>query len=247
MLELQSKGNVRLHTVTDEASLSFLMRVCDVLLDINHYEEVDQVVARFSQSGKKILAFDNTVHGQQGQECYSSSTPQAMVEAILDCLNQPHITVNDLDRIYQEGIWNSFEIGSSASLCVAQKVTCRNFESFQLPAGKLILYEGVFLNNYCSINCIDRIEIGSGTMIGEGVRFYDHDHTYTAERIEKWEWKMAPIMVGKDCWIGSNVTILKGVRIGDNTVIGAGCLIRQDIPANSIVYNNGDILIKPRK
>ena len=58
---------------------------------------------------------------------------------------------------------------------------------------------------------------------------------------------MAPIMVGKDCWIGSNVTILKGVRIGDNTVIGAGCLIRQDIPANSIVYNNGDILIKPRK
>ena len=54
-------------------------------------------------------------------------------------------------------------------------------------------------------------------------------------------------MVGKDCWIGSNVTILKGVRIGDNTVIGAGCLIRQDIPANSIVYNNGDILIKPRK
>ena len=247
MLELQSKGNVRLHTVTDEASISFLMRVCDVLLDINHYEEVDQVVARFSQSGKKVLAFDNTVRGQQGQECYSSSTPQAMVEAILDYLNQPHITVNDLDRIYQEGIWNSFEIGSSASLCVAQKVVCRNFESFQLPAGKLILYEGVFLNNYCSINCIDRIEIGSGTMIGEGVRFYDHDHTYTAERIEKWEWKMAPIMVGKDCWIGSNVTILKGVRIGDNTVIGAGCLIRQDIPANSIVYNNGDILIKPRK
>lgn len=247
MLELQSKGNVRLHTVTDEASISFLMRVCDVLLDINHYEEVDQVVARFSQAGKRVLAFDNTMHGQQGQECYSSSTPQAMVEAILDCLNQPHITVNDLDRIYQEGVWNSFEIGSSASLCVAQRVTCRNFESFQLPAGKLILYEGVFLNNYCSINCIDRIEIGSGTMIGEGVRFYDHDHTYTAERIEKWEWKMAPIMVGKDCWIGSNVTILKGVRIGDNTVIGAGCLIRQDIPANSIVYNNGDILIKPRK
>ena len=57
MLELQSKGNVRLHTVTDEASISFLMRVCDVLLDINHYEEVDQVVARFSQAGKRVLAF----------------------------------------------------------------------------------------------------------------------------------------------------------------------------------------------
>ena len=56
---------------------------------------------------------------------------------------------------------------------------------------------------------MERIEIGSGTMMGEGVRFYDHDHIYTAEKIEKWQWTSAPIIVGRDCWIGSNVTILK--------------------------------------
>ena len=93
---------------------------------------------------------------------------------------------------------------------------------------------------------MERIEIGAGTMMGEGVRFYDHDHVYTAEKIEKWQWTTAPIRVGRDCWIGSNVTILKGVTIGDNTIIGAGCLIRNDVPANSVVYNDGHLIIKER-
>ena len=94
---------------------------------------------------------------------------------------------------------------------------------------------------------MERIEIGSGTMMGEGVRFYDHDHIYTAEKIEKWQWITAPIRVGRDCWIGSNVTILKGVTIGENTIIGAGCLIRNDIPANSVVYNDGNLVVKERR
>lgn len=102
------------------------------------------------------------------------------------------------------------------------------------------------LPNTCSFNCMERIEIGAGTMMGEGVRFYDHDHIYTAEKIEKWQWTTAPIRVGRDCWIGSNVTILKGVTIGDNTIIGAGCLIRNDIPSNSVVYNNGNLFVKRR-
>ena len=93
---------------------------------------------------------------------------------------------------------------------------------------------------------MERIEIGNGTMMGEGVRFYDHDHVYTAEKIEKWQWITAPIRVGRDCWIGSNVTILKGVTIGNNTIIGAGCLVRNDIPANSVVYNDGNLCVKRR-
>ena len=120
------------------------------------------------------------------------------------------------------------------------------FENFHISGGKLILHDGVFINNSCSFNCMERIEIGSGTMMGEGVRFYDHDHIYTADTIEKWQWTTAPIKVGKDCWIGSNVTILKGVTIGDNTIIGAGCLVRKDIPANSVVYNDGNLIVKER-
>ena len=45
----------------------------------------------------------------------------------------------------------------------------------------------------------------------------------------------APIVLGKDVWIGSNATILQGVTIGDNAVVGAGAVVMKDVEANTIV------------
>ena len=243
---LESKYNVRLVTVTTDQQIDFLVNMCDFLLDINHFQEVNAIVSRFLQVEKPAFAFDNTVHGNQGQEVFLSSTPDKLVSRVREYLNEVRVCTNHQENIIQDGNWNVFQIDSKASLIVGSNVICRNFENFHVSSGKLILHDGVFINNSCSFNCMERIEIGSGTMMGEGVRFYDHDHIYTAETIEKWQWTTAPIKVGKDCWIGSNVTILKGVTIGDNTVIGAGCLVRKDIPANSVVYNDGNLVIKER-
>ncbi len=103
---------------------------------------------------------------------------------------------------------------------------------------ELVLGNRFFMNNFCSINCLEKIEIGENTLFGEGVKLYDHNHQYSSEpefRVEHQKFNTAPIKVGKNCWLGSNVTVLKGVTIGDNTIIGAGCLIYKDIPANSVV------------
>lgn len=243
---LESKYNVRLVTVTTDQQIDFLVNMCDFLLDINHFQEVNAIVSRFLQVEKPAFAFDNTVHGNQGQEVFLSSTPDKLVSRVREYLNEVRVCTNHQENIIQDGNWNVFQIDSKASLIVGSNVICRNFENFHVSSGKLILHDGVFINNSCSFNCMERIEIGSGTMMGEGVRFYDHDHIYTAEKIEKWQWTTAPVRVGRDCWIGSNVTILKGVTIGDNTIIGAGCLVRKDIPANSVVYNDGNLIIKER-
>ena len=244
---LESKYNVRLVTVTTDQQIDFLVNMCDFLLDINHFQEVDSIVSKFVQAGKMVLAFDNTVHGNQGQEVFSSSNPDKLVSRVREYLNEVRVGVNHQEKIVQDGTWNVFQIDDKAHFVVGANVICRNFENFRVPSGKLILHDGVFINNSCSFNCMERIEIGAGAMMGEGVRFYDHDHIYTAEKIEKWQWTTAPIRVGRDCWIGSNVTILKGVTIGDNTIIGAGCLIRNDIPANSVVYNDGHLFVKERR
>ena len=244
---LETKHNVRLLTVTNEQERNFLVNMCDILLDINHFQEVDSIVSKFVQAGKMVLAFDNTVHGNQGQEVFSSSNPDKLISRVREYLNEVRVGSNHQENIIQDGNWNVFQINSKASLIVGNNVICRNFENFHVSSGKLILNDGVFINNSCSFNCMERIEVGNGTMMGEGVRFYDHDHVYTAEKIEKWQWTTAPIRVGRDCWIGSNVTILKGVTIGDNTIIGAGCLIRNDIPANSVVYNDGNLVVKERR
>ncbi|OHP89942.1 exopolysaccharide biosynthesis protein [Streptococcus sp. HMSC063B03] len=243
---LESKYNVRLVTVTTDQQIDFLVNMCDFLLDINHFQEVNAIVSRFLQVEKPAFAFDNTVHGNQGQEVFLSSTPDKLVSRVREYLNEVRVCTNHQENIIQDGNWNVFQIDSKASLIVGSNVICRNFENFHVSSGKLILHDGVFINNSCSFNCMERIEIGSGTMMGEGVRFYDHDHIYTAEKIEKWQWTTAPVRVGRDCWIGSNVTILKGVTIGDNTIIGAGCIVRKDIPANSVVYNDGNLIVKER-
>ncbi|BET04528.1 DapH/DapD/GlmU-related protein [Streptococcus hohhotensis] len=243
---LESKYNVRLMTVTTDQQIDFLVSMCDILLDINHFQEVDSIVSKFVQAGKMVLAFDNTVHGNQGQEVFEANRPDGLVSRIRDSINSIQVGVNNQENIIQDGNWNVFQIDSKASLIVGSNVICRNFENFHVSSGKLILNDGVFINNSCSFNCMERIEIGNGTMMGEGVRFYDHDHVYTAEKIEKWQWTTAPIRVGRDCWIGSNVTILKGVTIGDDTVIGAGCLIRNDVPANSVVYQDRNLIIRER-
>ena len=234
-------------TVTTNQQIDFLVNMCDILLDINHFQEVDTIVSRFVQVEKPVFAFDNTAHGNQGQEVFLSSTPDKLVSRVREYLNEVRLGNNHQEKIIQDGTWNVFQIDDKAHFVVGANVICRNFENFHVSSGKLILHDGVFINNSCSFNCMERIEMGSGTMMGEGVRFYDHDHIYTAEKIEKWQWTTAPIRVGRDCWIGSNVTILKGVTIGENTIIGAGCLIRNDIPANSVVYNDGNLVVKERR
>lgn len=104
--------------------------------------------------------------------------------------------------------------------------------------GSLKIGTGVFFNNYCSINCLHLITIGNNTIVGESVKIYDHNHAYQKKpviAIQPGQYTLGAVTIGNNCWIGSNVTILKGVTIGDNVIIGANCLIYESIPSNSIV------------
>ena len=111
--------------------------------------------------------------------------------------------------------------------------------------GKVKIGDNVFFNNYCTICVLEKLTIGDGTIFGENVKIYDHNHIYSNPDmpIKQQGYTSAPIHIGKHCWIGSNVTILKGVTIGDNCVIGAGCVIFKDVPANSVVINKQNLEI----
>lgn len=116
-----------------------------------------------------------------------------------------------------------------------------------LPGATLQIGNGVFFNNYSSVNCIDKIMIGDNTIFGEGVKLYDHNHKYGFDPdffVDKTQFKTAPITIGKNCWIGSNTVILKGVEIGDNCIIGAGCVIHKSIPSNTIIKNSQNLIFE---
>lgn len=78
--------------------------------------------------------------------------------------------------------------------------------------GKVEIGENCFFNNGCSINCLNHIEIGEGSIFGEGVRIYDHNHRFAdfSKPIKEQGYSQGSVKVGKHCWVGSNVVLLKG-------------------------------------
>ena len=112
--------------------------------------------------------------------------------------------------------------------------------------GKVDIARNVFFNNYCSVSAMNLISIGEGTIFGENVKIYDHNHIYSdlETPIKDQGYTSAPIHIGRHCWIGSNVIILKGVTIGDNCIIGAGCIVYKDVAINTRLVNKQELVFR---
>lgn len=96
--------------------------------------------------------------------------------------------------------------------------------------GVLTLNSG-YINDFVQIVCAKKITIGNNCAIARNVVIRDYD----AHEIEGSIKNISEeIIIGNHVWIASNVTILKGVHIGDGAIIAAGAIVTKDIPANSL-------------
>lgn len=77
----------------------------------------------------------------------------------------------------------------------------------------------------------ESITIEGNVTIGPGTVIYDHDHD------GKGGYTTKPVHIGKNVWIGAGCIILRGVTIGDNSVIATGTLVTKDVPANVLRYD----------
>ena len=89
----------------------------------------------------------------------------------------------------------------------------------------------------------DSIEIGSECLLGADVQIFDNDfHKLTPEnrRHDNSPDKIgtAPVIIEDNVFIGAGSKVMKGVKIGKNSVIGAGSIVSRDIPPNSIAAGN---------
>ncbi|WOQ93356.1 DapH/DapD/GlmU-related protein [Vibrio cholerae] len=102
----------------------------------------------------------------------------------------------------------------------------------------------VFINNNAII-IADKtsITIGDDTLIGPNFICFDSNfHSlHPAKRLCS-DYSCKPVTIGRNVFIGANVTILQGVSVGDNSVIGAGSVISQDVPASVIVKQGLDLI-----
>lgn len=102
----------------------------------------------------------------------------------------------------------------------------------------------VYLNVLCTILDCSEVHIGHHVMIGPMVQIYTAAHDLQAEaRIAGWE-VARPIVIEDNVWIGGGAIILPGVRIGRNAVVGAGAVVRQRVPRDSLVVGNPATVIR---
>lgn len=105
---------------------------------------------------------------------------------------------------------------------------------------KLILKSG-YINHNCIIDCTQKIVIGNKVYIGENVIIRDSDnHSLTEEN----NIMTKEIEIEDNVWIGDNCIILKGVHIGQGSIIGAGSIVTKDVPSNCVAVGNPAKVIK---
>lgn len=124
--------------------------------------------------------------------------------------------------------------------------------------GKIILGPRCRVRSNANIYCSNYIEIGEGTGIAHETTIVDNNN-HPVNPKDRWlmynapwnspmhQWKnsdSAPIKIGKNCWIGSNVRIQKGVTIGDGSVVAACSVVTKNVPDNCIVGGNPAKILK---
>jgi acetyltransferase-like isoleucine patch superfamily enzyme len=108
------------------------------------------------------------------------------------------------------------------------------FPPFYTDFGKnLTIGDFSFINSGCRFQDQGGITIGDGALIGHNVVLATLNHGFApSDRATTYP---APIVIGKNVWIGASATIVAGVTVGDNAVIAAGAVVTKDVPENTVV------------
>ncbi len=95
-------------------------------------------------------------------------------------------------------------------------------------------FSGTVIGAFTSIILKENVRCGANTLITDSDWHLDDPRAGVSK----------PVLINKNVWLGVNVTVLKGVTIGENSVIGAGSVVTKDIPSNVIAGGNPCIVIK---
>jgi acetyltransferase-like isoleucine patch superfamily enzyme len=116
-------------------------------------------------------------------------------------------------------------------LCVEEEFSIYTGCSISVNPKARLRFGSGYANNNFIVDCFEEITIGHGVAISKNVTLRDSDNHRLADRSKV----QAPIIIEDHVWIGTNATILKGVKIGKGAIIGAGAVVVNDVPPGSLV------------
>ena len=167
---------------------------------------------------------------------------EKMLAGLEYCYADEEISLMKLYAIENANIFNSLaeddlekqhEVLSEILGSVGEKVWIA--KRFCFDYGKNIFIGNNFTANFnLTILDINEVHIGDNVMIGPNTTITTVGHPLSPKKRRQHLGQASEIRIGNDVWLGANVTVLPGVTIGNNVVVGAGAVVTKDIPDNSL-------------
>lgn len=153
--------------------------------------------------------------------------------------------------------WCVNSLAEPDRISLAENAVCRGLLRIEkFGAGRITVGAQAYLGDDCLLSSSAGIDIGEHVLVAHGVQIFDNDShpTDAAARIgdyasvltqsERATIAAAPVRIAARAWIGFNAIILKGVTIGEESVVAAGSVVTRDVPARSVAAGNPAVVVK---
>lgn len=140
---------------------------------------------------------------------------------------------------------NEYAVSVGGKIKIGYHVCALKNCRFSAHGGKIYMGDQVGFNTNCIVSSHENISIGNNVEIGPNVCIYDHDHDIKCDGgIKAGKFSTSPVEIGDNTWIGANVVILRGSKIGKNCIIAAGSIVTGEVPDNSTYIQKREKIIK---
>jgi acetyltransferase-like isoleucine patch superfamily enzyme len=115
--------------------------------------------------------------------------------------------------------------------------------------GTLSIGDKCVLARDVSINCYLDVEIGDSALIADNVYISDFDHNFADLTVPIKDQGIAKsrVRIGRDVWLGTKVTVTRGVEVGEGSVVGANAVVTKDLPSHCVAVGVPARVIRDRR
>ena len=143
--------------------------------------------------------------------------------------------------------FSEIDLGKKSTLILGKMIRIRSGSKVKVRKNAEVkIGDNTSFNHGCMVICHKKIIIGKDVQLGPNVLIYDHDHNFRVKNgLKDLQFKISPVEIGDNVWIGANTVILRGTKIGDNCVVGAGSVIKGQFPADTVIVQKRETDIIP--